>query len=216
MKTLILILIIVIIASALGFLAYSSFLRNNYVVSNEVPYGGMMGGMKTVNIQSAIELMKNPPAYAHVFVNNNSIVFTSKDINLVVLTMGHKRAENLTGLQSPPHDVFVIYGLIDPKLIIPAGAVIYITVINLDDNMYHNFVITTESPPYPYNVMMGEGMMSGFVAMMPLLPPANYQNGYAYEFSYTVQLSQAGIYWYICTYPGHAQEGMYGEMIVIG
>lgn len=46
MKTLILILIVVIIASALGFLAYSSFLRNNYVVSNEVPYGGgMMGGM---------------------------------------------------------------------------------------------------------------------------------------------------------------------------
>ena len=45
MKTPILILIVVIIASALGFLAYSSFLRNNYVVSNEVPYGGgMMGG----------------------------------------------------------------------------------------------------------------------------------------------------------------------------
>jgi uncharacterized membrane protein len=39
-------IIVVIIASALGFLAYSSFLRNNYVVSNEVPYGGgMMGGM---------------------------------------------------------------------------------------------------------------------------------------------------------------------------
>lgn len=169
-----------------------------------------------IPIQQAITLMKSPPSYAHVFTNNNSIVFTSQEINLVVLTMGHKRAENLTGRPSPTDgNVFVIYALINPTLIIPQGATIHVTVINLDAGDYHNFVITTEAPPYPYNLMMGGGMMNGgrFITMMPLLPPANYQTGYAYEFQYTFTLHQ-GVFWYVCTYPGHAEGGMYGEIIV--
>lgn len=61
-------------------------------------------------------------------------------------------------------------------------------------------------------MMMGGGMMGRFITMMPLLPPANYNQGYAYEFSYTFTL-QPGNYWYICTYPGRAETGMYGEIL---
>jgi len=49
---------------------------------------------------------------------------------------------------------------------------------------------------------------------MPVLPNENKQQGYAYEYADSVTLSQPGTYWYICTYPGHAEEGMYGKIIV--
>lgn len=236
-KILLIGLIILIAASSfIAFSLYSKFYYNNFFGS-QYSYPGMMGGMfnsqysyygqnvymrQMIPINEAIYLMRNPPSYAHVFTSNDSIVFTSHEIDIVVLTMGHERAINLTGLTPPSyaqHDVFVIYGLINPTLIIPSGATVRVTVINLDKDMYHNFVITPLSPPYPYNVMMmsggmmGGGMMGKFITMMPLLPPANYNQGYAYEFSYTFTL-QPGSYWYICTYPGHAEMGMYGEILV--
>jgi len=103
---------------------------------------------------------------------------------------------------------------------ITGSAIIHITFINLDDDMYHNFVITTAPPPYPYNVMPYIGMYGGMGPQMMLymrwLPPANYNSGYAYGYQYTVSLNLPGTYWYICTYPGHAEEGMYGKLIVVG
>ena len=98
--------------------------------------------------------MRSPPSYDHVFSKNNSIVFTSHQIYLVVLTMGQKRAENLTGMNASGN-VFVIYGLVNPTLIMPSNAQIHVTVINLDAGDYHNFVVTSQPPPYRYNVMMG-------------------------------------------------------------
>ncbi len=58
---------------------------------------------------------------------------------------------------------------------------------------------------------MGPGMMVN----MEWLPPANYGEGYAASYSYSLVMEYPGIYWYVCTYPGgHAEEGMYGEIIV--
>lgn len=219
------IIVVLALGASIGGYALMNHMYGNYGLS---PYSQSYNGNgypttygTLIPVQQAITLMKSPPSYVHVFTNNNSIVFTSQEINLVVLTMGHKRAENLTGRPSPTDgNVFVIYGLINPTLIIPQGATIHVTVINLDAGDYHNFVITTEAPPYSYNLMMGGGMMQGgmmnggrFITMMPLLPPANYQTGYAHEFQYTFTLHQ-GEFWYICTYPGHAEGGMYGEIIV--
>ncbi|MCY0859235.1 MAG: sulfocyanin-like copper-binding protein [Sulfolobaceae archaeon] len=192
-------------------------------------YRGEFGNGE-IPISQAIQMIHQIPPYAHVFPSNDSIVFTSTDITLIVLAMGHERAINLTGYIPPSyahadHDVFVIYGLINPTLIIPAGATVQLIFINLDDNMYHNFVVTTYPPPYPYNVMpetMMGGMMGGYYSgyrtlfYMPYIPYANYAQGYAYEYSTTFVLSSPGTYWYLCTYPGHAELGMYGELIVTG
>lgn len=97
--------------------------------------GGMMGGMyhmmgyyngyasiyqNQIPVDQAITIMRNPPTYAEIFPSNNSIIFSSQDVNLVVLSMGHGRAVNLTGESPPPyaqHDVFVIYGLINLQLL---------------------------------------------------------------------------------------------------
>ncbi|ACP45203.1 blue (type 1) copper domain protein [Sulfolobus islandicus Y.G.57.14] len=194
--------------------------------------GGMMGGEgmyhmmgyyggyatlyeNTIPISEAISMMRNIPSYVKVFPNNNTLLFTSSNIVLVVLGMGHERAINLTGQQPPAyaqHDVFVIYGLINPTLIIPRGATVQVVFINLDDDMLHNIAITPVPPPYPYYPMMYIRMNT--IGMTPMLPYANYNSGQAYEFSFTTTLSQPSVYYYVCEYPGHAEMGMYGEIVV--
>lgn len=209
-----------------------SMMQNMFAImqGNFGYYQGEGNSYLQIPISQAIQEMYQVPPYTHVYPNNDTIVFTSTYITLIVLAMGHERAINITGYIPPTyahasHDVFVIYGLINPTLIIPSGAVIHLIFINLDDDMYHNFVVTTVSPPYPYNVMpeiMMEGgmMMGGFnsgrtIFYMPFIHYANYAEGYAYEYTSTFTLTTPGIYWYPCTYPGHAEMGMYGEIIVM-
>ena len=123
------------------------------------------------------------------------------------------KAVNITGRQLPSYatdDVFVIYGLIKPTIVVRSGASVQFTVVNLDDDMYHNLVVSMYGPPYGYMSM--QGMMSGY--WMPYLPPADYGQGSAHEYSYTLTLNQPGTLWYICTYPDHAESGMYGQLIV--
>ena len=181
-------------------------------------YSGMMGqgtvsNGQPVTIEQAIQTMRNIPSYAKVIPSNNTIVFESRQFNVFVLALMPDKAVNITGRQMPSYatdDVFVIYGLINPTIVVKSGASLQFTVVNLDDDMYHNLVVSTYGPPYGYMSM--QGMMSG--DWMPYLPPANYSQGSAHEYSYTLTLNQPGTLWYICTYPDHAQSGMYGQLIV--
>lgn len=171
----------------------------------------------TMSIAAAEALLKTAPEGATVSQSSNSITFTSHNINITAFAIMPDNATNMTGMQPPSYakdDVFVIGGLIDPTLNVPKGATIHMTVVNLDDDMYHDLVMTTLSPPYPY--MMMQGMMWGgdFLYMMPVLSPANYAAGWAPYYSYTVALPSAATnLWYLCTYPGHAESGMYGAIV---
>lgn len=199
--------------------------------------GGMMGGYggvatsqgKSLSIQQATQIMQSTPSNAKVIPGNNSIIFDSQDIRVFALAIMPDRAINLTGMQPPSYskgDVFVIYGLINPVLEFPKGASVNFTIVNLDDDMYHNMAISSISPPYPYMSM--QDMMSSnwhvqtgyasfpVLSMMPFLPPADYGQGSAHEYSQTLSFSQQGNLWYLCTYPGHAQSGMYGQIVVTG
>jgi rusticyanin len=182
------------------------------------PMMGVQG--QTITVGQAIQMMKNVPGYANLIPSNNTITFTSRDVSLVVLATDHEGALNLTGKQSPSYatdDAFVIYGLVDPTLVIPRGAVVQVTVVNLDKDMYHNFVVTALSPPYSYMAVQGMMMnwqQQGIVQMMPFLPPASYGQGVAHEYVYNATLNTQTNLWYLCTYPGHAQTGMYGEVLV--
>ncbi|MDG6907367.1 MAG: hypothetical protein JRN20_16465 [Nitrososphaerota archaeon] len=194
-------------------------------------YGGSYYGMMTtqglsIPISQAIQNEQSPPAYAQIDKSNDTISFQSLDISIVALAMMPDKAINITGMQPPSYssdDVFVIYGLINPTLVIQAGATVQFTIVNLDDDMYHNLVVSSFGPPYPYMAM--QGMMSyqqnfqgnayyAMNTMLPFLPPANYDSGSAHEYSYSTTFNQAGTLWYLCTYPGHAQSGMYGSIIV--
>jgi rusticyanin len=174
---------------------------------------GTVSEGQPVTIQQAVQVMRSTPSYARVFSSNNTVVFDSQWFSVFVLALMPDKAVNLTGKQLPSYstdDVFVIYGLINPTLIVRAGALVQFTVMNLDDDMYHNLVVSSYGPPYGYESM--QGMMSGY--WMPYLPPADYSQGSAHEYSYAMPLNQLGMFWYICTYPGHAESGMYGSIIV--
>ena len=189
----------------------SSALSSTYTTSTST---GLAPG--TMSISAAEALLKTPPVGSTVSRSADSITFTSYNISITAFAIMPDNATNLTGMQPPTYakdDVFVIGGLIDPTLYVPKGATVHMTVVNLDDDMYHDLVVTTLSPPYPY--MMMQGMMWGgdFLYMMPVLSPANYAASWAPYYSYTVTIPSAANLWYICTYPGHAESGMYGEIV---
>lgn len=227
-KTWIWIVIGVVVGLGVASLLYSTLLYNyypgylsaeyHYTGYNYFSYGSVFSINRVLNESMSI------PSNARVYPSNDTIVFTGSDINLIVVAMMGDDAVNMTGEPLPPYahdDVFVIYGLINPTLVIPVGAVVHVTFVNLDDDMYHNFIVTSVPPPYPYNVMPYVGMYSGYMGpgmmyIMHWLPPANYKAGYAYGYEYTFTINEPGTYWYLCTYPGHAQEGMYGEIIATG
>ncbi|QCO31146.1 MULTISPECIES: plastocyanin/azurin family copper-binding protein [Metallosphaera] len=192
--------------------------------------GGMMGGYRmmgyhegyaygylgSTSIPQAVQAIRSVQPYARVFPQNDTIVFYSTQINLVVLSMGHQRAFNLTNYTAPlsahaQDNVFVIDGLINPTLIMPGRSVLNIELINLDAGDFHNLAITPVPPPYPYYSMMYIRM--NVMGMTPMIPYANYNDGQAYESSFSVSL-QPGTYYYVCEYPGHAEMGMYGEIVV--
>lgn len=185
-------------------------------------YGSMIGSTGAINItQISINTTESYataiPHYAQKYTNNDTLLFSSNNITLIVIAMGIQRAINLTHEQPPSYDsnssgnAFVIYGLINPTLIIPKGAVVHVEFINLDSSEYHNVIMTASGPPYQYMPMSA---MNGIVSMMPIIPHANYPSNSALEYNYTTVFENSGTYWYICMYPGHAQMGMYGKIIV--
>ena len=220
---------------------------NNGNYSN---FGNIMANMmgkfysiQTIPINETISAMHDIPSNARVLYSNNTIIFSgSENVTILALGMMPDDAKNLTGMMPPSYatdDVFVVYGLIDPTLVVPNGAQVNLIFANLDDDMYHNFAVTSLAPPYYYmpmqgmmfsnssswygGGMMGGGMMSGtssnpiFGTTMPLLSPTNDSQGTAYYYTTTFNLySYGGGYWYICTYPGHAQSGMCGRILVSG
>ncbi len=185
-----------------------------------MPYnsGGMMTYYgQTVSVQSAMmEVTANPPPYVTLMpLNDTAIINSSSNIHITAYAMMGSMAVNVTGHPLPAYssgDVFVIYGLINPTLVFASdtpSVKLTITVVNLDNDMYHNFVITSIPPPYQYIIY---GMMEPSAGyMMPYLPPT--QGGSAYTYTYSIQLHGPAQLWYICTYPGHAEDGMYGELI---
>ncbi|KAA8922042.1 rusticyanin [Thermoplasma sp.] len=117
-------------------------------------------------------------------------------------------------MNAPSMYSFEILGMFNPTLVIRDGVTVHFTVVNIDTDSYHNFVISSRGPPYPY--MSGMGSMGfgsyGFMTSMNFLPPQSSGHFYYYNLTYT--FSQPGTFWYLCTYPGHAENGMYGKITV--
>lgn len=186
-----------------------------YRMGQGMMYGGYGQSIKTISISGA-KFASVLPDSAQVSKENNTIFFPSQSVSIVPLSFMTEGAMNFTGAAPPSYardDAFVIGKMIDPTLVIKSGAVLNVTSINLDDDMSHNFVIMTSGPPYQYMAMQSM-MYGGVVATMPVLPNADEKNNLAYAYSYMVTMSKPGTYWYVCTYPGHALDGMYGKIIV--
>ena len=177
--------------------------------SNENSGGyGMMGGQGSGNNNaldvkdenSAAKDMVTSLTNATVDKSANTITYTGTNVKIVMLG-GPKEAD----------EKFIIAGLINPTLRIPQGANITMEIINKDEGMSHGVEITTATPPYTYmSMMQGGGIYPG--ASIQPIPKAASNQYPASQVSFAV--SNVGEFYYLCQYPGHAANGMYGKIII--
>lgn len=94
-----------------------------------------------ISISDAMTMMLVPLAGATVCPGADAITFTSSDVSTVAFALAPANSTGATRMHPPSYaqdDVFVIGGLIDPTIHIPRGATLRVTVVNLDDDMYHD------------------------------------------------------------------------------
>ncbi len=195
--------------------------------------GGFGSGQSGGGINSAFSVnntsfnrMNSVPAGALVNNSSNTINVTSKSVTLIV--------EAAPTWYPRQGDFWLIYGLVNPNIVIREGTTVRFVFINMD-NITHMPAITTIGPPYSYMPMQGNMMGSGtdsgsgmmgyqsggngsWLAIGPMLSgtSANAQDQAYSASNLTVTFSSSGNYYYICLIPGHAQMGMYGEISVQG
>ena len=141
-----------------------------------------------------------------VYVSHaNSTVYINSSTSLLVMA---------GPMNAPSMYSFEIQGLYNPTIVIKEGVTVHFTVVNIDTDSEHNFVLSSQGPPYSYMSGMGSMGSGGYNSMtsMSFLSPTNSGHFYYYNVSYS--FSQTGTYWYLCTYPGHAENGMYGKIVV--
>ena len=170
--------------------------------------GSMMGGFSrqgtVLTMNQANRDMESSLAHETVDKVNNSITYTGDSVRIVVF--GGAMSDNKTG----PAEKFVIGGLVNPTLHVSRGANVTFELVNEDTDMAHGIEVSTAGPPYGYMSMMQGGIYPGSV--IAPLPEADGSNVSMATNSFTA--SQSGTFYYLCQYPGHAAEGMYGKIII--
>ncbi len=119
-------------------------------------------------------------------------------------------------LQALP--AFMVYGLINPTIVIEQGSTVTFNAFDLSDYAYHGYMITNDSFAPPYSIPGPEAAFNGYTGSKDivvkgiLIPPP--KTGRIYEESEIFTANTNGVYWYICPVFGHAALGMYGKIVV--
>jgi rusticyanin len=131
------------------------------------------------------------------YVTNNTI-WVGSDVSRLVFVAA-----------PPGHDeIFVINGLLNPTIHISKGSQLTVTLANADPGMYHNFALTSRDPPYSSMPMMGH--MGG--PRTSMLSPSEAGSYWVQDMR--IAANSSGQFWYLCEYRGHAEEGMYGSLVI--
>jgi rusticyanin len=138
-----------------------------------------------------------PPA-ARVDAGSNTITFTSAAVSFTVVAVP----------PSGPDMTFRIGGLVNPTLIMPAGATVRVEFVNADTDQAHGWEVTSTQPPFPFHI--ANASLPGAFARA-LGDPTSSGDGAE---SITFTAGHAARYQYVCPMPGHAQMGMHGSLIV--
>lgn len=159
-----------------------------------------MLNQNTQTISSSNETKQMNASLKDTVINkkDNTIRFNNDNVKIVLLG-GPEEADGK----------FVVGDLINPTIYVPKHARVTFELINADQGMPHGFEITTVRPPYAQMPMMQGGVLKG-AFIRPI--PAAHNNQYPVKQT-SFQVNQAGQYYYICQYPGHAADGMYGKII---
>jgi hypothetical protein len=87
--------------------------------------------------------------------------------------------------------------------------VITLQFANQDKDGPHGIEVTLAPPPYNRMAMMdGPAIHGAFVSSLPAA-----RNDTDPVAQTVFQIRQPGRYYYLCQYPGHAADGMYGKLI---
>lgn len=185
-------LVVIILVSSTSLLAIYTNNRSGYVSASQIL------ALQEENNLTSVDKSSN-----HIYVNNSSTIFIEQSPGMEIMN-------------STPSEYFLIDGLVNPTIVLKSGISVMFVIVNMD-NMEHNFAITTIKPPYSYMIMGPEMMNNGgnFLLITHYLSPYTGGNQYPYEEVY-FSANVPGDFWYLCTYPGHAEEGMYGQIIVNG
>jgi rusticyanin len=116
----------------------------------------------------------------------------------------------LVFVAAPPghHEIFVINGLLNPTIHLSKGSQLNVTLANADPDMYHNLALTMRDPPYSSMPMMSH--MGG--ARTSMLSPSEIGSYWVQDMR--IEANSSGQFWYLCEYQGHAEEGMYGSLVI--
>ena len=207
------IIIAVLVFAAISAAAFVMYGSGTGGFGSGQPGGGINSAFSVNN--TSFNRMNSVPASVVVNNSSNTINVTSKSVTLIV--------EAAPTWYPRQGDFWLIYGLVNPNIVIREGTTVHFVFINMD-NITHMPAITTNGPPYSY-MPMQDGMMGyqsggngSWLAIGPMLPgtSANAQDQAYAASNLTVTFSSSGNYYYICLIPGHAQMGMYGEISVQG
>jgi rusticyanin len=153
------------------------------------------------------------------FVASHGVVFHGRRFPSSTPAQINKAENTLTFSESPirilalagPEDAMFSYrieGLTNPTLRLPAGARLRLTVVNVDDDMSHDLVISSPHSTFPER---------------PEIPPhavrtslLGARQGEVFQGEgLLIQATQPGTYEYFCSLPGHAKGGMHGRIEVL-
>jgi rusticyanin len=149
----------------------------------------------------AAELGRQIPAGARVDRAAKAITFSTATVGLVAV------ASPAGG----PDETFRIAGLVNPAIIVPAGAQVSIQVINADPDTAHGMVITaSQDTSSPMPMMTSRPAFAGSAVWFLGDPTSAGMHTAILTFTATTP----GAYHYLCPVPGHAQEGMTGTFTV--
>ncbi len=154
-----------------------------------------------VSTAQAAALGRQVPAGAQVSQAANTVTFTTSTVRLAVV------ASPAGG----PDETFRIAGLVNPRVIVPAGARVTIELVNADSDTSHGLVVTAASPGTSWMPMMTARPAFAGSALWFLGNPTS-AGMHAGILTFTA--TTAGTYHYLCPVPGHAQKGMAGTLTV--
>jgi rusticyanin len=154
-----------------------------------------------VSAAQAVRLGSQVPAGASINRAANMVTFGTASIHMVAV------ASPAGG----PDETFRIAGLVNPTVVVPAGARVSIQVINADPDTAHGLVITASadtSSPMP--MMTSRPAFAGSALWFLGNPTAAGMHAGTLTFT----AATPGAYQYLCPVPGHAQKGMTGTFTV--
>lgn len=178
----------------------------DYMMGSGTDPGRVMGSLfadapgPRISAAQATRLGDEAPRDSTVDRAANRISFTNHTVHLVVLASPLMPAEN-----------FRIAAMVNPTIVVPAGATVSIELVNADDDMAHGLAVTANGSASSWMPMMAAAPAFPGAAVWFLGDPtaAGMHTG-----TLTFTAAAAGTYQYLCPLPGHAQEGMVGNFVV--